>query len=155
MSDRKARLEIEELRVIEKKVFGRRHGKADFYRYLEAVLKLYTVWKVAGKVKQRIKRLARLYKDEIKLRKNTHPMRAIIDASSRQNPQVKSRWTRALEYAAKNGAQVNKAGFKQFLKDNGGPAGCATKIARPKAAKGKVLLNWGRRLGSSERLSRG
>jgi len=101
-ADEKTKREIEVLRKIEEKVFGPRHGKTDFYEYLEAVLKLYADWKAGGKAKKRADRVARLYKAEVKLRNNTHPIRVIIDASSKQKTDVKSEWTRALQYALKN-----------------------------------------------------
>ena len=129
-TDEKTKREIEMLRKIEEKVFGPRHGKTDFYEYLEAVLKLYADWKAGGKAKKRVPRLARLYKAEVKLRKNTHPIRVIIDASSKQKADVKSEWTRALQYALKNKSQVENVGLKKFLESNGGVAGCASQVAK-------------------------
>jgi hypothetical protein len=124
--------EIEELRKLEKKTFGPRHGKFDFYDYLEAVVKLYLEWKTEKKSKVRAKQLATYH--NVKLRKNTHPTRAIIDASSEQDVQVKSEWTRALQYLEKNAAQVQKEGFKKFVGNNGGISGCAAKGAKHRAA---------------------
>ena len=74
----KIRSEIEVLRALEERAFGPRHGKFDFYDYLDGVWKLYSKWKEANKAQTRAKRLASMYK--FKLRKNTHPIRAIIDA---------------------------------------------------------------------------
>lgn len=120
--------EIDRLRKLEEKAFGPRHGKNEFYDYLEEVWKLYQKWKVVKKSKIRAKKLAEYY--EIKWRKNTHPIRVIIDASSEQDAQVKSRWTRALQYVAKNGAQVGKMGFRTFIEGNGGVYGCSRGDAR-------------------------
>ena len=92
--------EIERLRALEEKAFGPRHGKYDFYDYLEEVWELYSKWKEANKAHARAKRLAAMYK--FKLRQNTHPIRAIIDASSKKGVGDKSEWTRALQYAARN-----------------------------------------------------
>src|SRR6185312_16317616 len=94
--EEKIRGEIEKLRILEEKAFGPRHGKYDFYVYLEKVWELYLSWKAANKAQSRAKRLASMYK--FKLRKNTHPIRAIIDASSTQKVGDKSEWTRALKY---------------------------------------------------------
>ena len=136
--------EIERLRALEEKAFGPRHGKYDFYEYLEEVWELYSKWKEANKAQAHAKRLAAMYK--FKLRKNTHPIRAIIDASSKKGVGDKSEWTRALKYAARNRSQIEKVGFRKFLESNGGPAGCAAKGAERRVGKKrKVRSNWGRR----------
>jgi hypothetical protein len=142
--EEKMRSEIELLRELEKKAFGPRHGKYDFYDYLEEVWNLYLQWKGAKKTQARAKRLASMYK--FKLRKNTHPIRAIIDSSSQKDVGDKSEWTRALKYAERNRSQIEKVGLRRFLEDNGGPAGCADKGSTRRAAKKrKVRSNWGRR----------
>lgn len=122
--------EIEPLRELEKKSFGPRHRKHDFYGYLEGVWKLYLKWKVDKRRTARAGQLAKFY--EVKLRKNTHPIRAIIDASSHQDARVKSCWVRALQYLEKNQAQVEKVGFKDFVEGNGGVIGCAAKAPKLK-----------------------
>ena len=138
----KIRSEIEMLRKLEEKAFGPRHGKYDFYDYLEGVWKLYLKWKGAKKSQTRAKRISSMYK--FKLRRNTHPTRAIIDASSQKGVGDKSEWTRALKYAEKNRSQIED--FREFLESNGGPAGCADKgAARRAPKKRKVRSNWGRR----------
>jgi hypothetical protein len=140
----KIRSEIEVLRELEEKAFGPRHGKFDFYDYLEGAWKLYSKWKEANKAQTRAKRLASMYK--FKLRKNTHPIRALLDASSTKDVGDKSEWARALKYAERNRSQVEKVGFRHFLESNGGPAGCADKGAAPRVAKKrKVRSNWGPR----------
>jgi hypothetical protein len=65
---------------------------------------------------------------EIDLRKNKSPIHIIIEASSEEEDRrVKSRWAIAIEYAvAKN---VRKDDFVEFLEKNGGPQGCARKMA--------------------------
>ena len=142
--EEKIRGEIQGLCALEGKAFGPRHGKYDFYDYLEKVWELYSKWKEANKAQIRAKRLASMYK--FKLRNNTHPIRAIIDASSTKPVGDKSEWTRALKYAERNRSQIEKVGFRKFLKSNGGPAGCAAKgAARRVVKKRKVRSNWGRR----------
>lgn len=128
------KVSIEGLRKLEKKVFGPRHHKRDFYRYLEAVFRLYSQWKAGGVSKKRAAQVASMY--EVKLRTNTHPLRVIIETSSEQNADVKSRWTRALQYAWKRRHEIDEVGFVQFLEGNGGVRGCADKIAEinPKKA---------------------
>ena len=142
--EQKIRGEIERLRKLEEKVFGPRHGKYDFYDYLEEVFRLYLKWKEIKKTQARAKQLSSWYK--FKLRKNTHLTRAIIDASSKKDVGDKSEWTRALKYAERNRSQVEKVGLRKFLESNGGPAGCADKGATPRVGKKrKVRSNWGRR----------
>ena len=130
--------DIKRLRRIEEACFGPRHKKTDFYEYLEGVLKLYFKWKdgnFAGKAAKRV--LAKLYPDRVKIRSNTQTIRSIIDASSKQDKQTKSRWTNALRYAVKNRATVKDIGLGGFFGRNGGPAGCERKMAAiGKARKG-------------------
>ena len=68
--EEKIRGEIERLRALEEKAFGPRHGKYDFYDYLEEVWELYSKWKEANTAQTRAKRLASMYK--FKLRQE-HP----------------------------------------------------------------------------------
>ena len=68
---------------IRKKCFGPRHKKTDFYEYLEGVFDLYLMWKdrnCAGKAAKEV--LAEMYPRSVKVRKGTHTIRCIIDASS-------------------------------------------------------------------------
>jgi hypothetical protein len=110
---------IEKLRKKEKWSFRERHGKTDFYEYLKSVYRLRR-W-----AKRRAKHVAALY--DIQVRKGKTPIRIVLDASCDQDRQVKSRWVIAIEYAvAKN---VRKADFVEFLEKNGGPQGCARKMA--------------------------
>jgi hypothetical protein len=117
---------IKKLRNLEKKAFGERHGKTDFHAYLKGV---YNAWDwTDAKASRRLGRhVAALY--EIDTRQNKSPMRIVIDASAEEEDrQVKSKWVQTLEYAVAKGAR-GKA-FKNFLKRNGGVAGCAQKMAQ-------------------------
>jgi hypothetical protein len=116
---------IEKLRKKEKWSFRERHGKTDFYAYLEAVYQVRD-WHDSRESKRWSRKVAALYK--IDIRKNTHFIRIIIDASCDQDRQVKSRWTQCLEYALAK--KVSKSGFIEFLEESGGPAGCAAKMAK-------------------------
>lgn len=129
--------EIERLRKLAEKAFGPRHGRYDFYDYLEGVWELYLKWKADKKLKARSEQLAEFYKDKVKLRRNTHAIRAIIDASCSQSPDDKSEWTRALKHLENNLAQVQEVGFRNFIEDNGGPYGCARHVAERRKGKGK------------------
>ena len=127
---------IKRLRRIEDGCFGPRHKKTDFYKYLEAVLKLYLKWKDAnfsGNAAKSV--LAKLYPGRVKIRSNTHTIRSIIDASSEQDKQTKSRWTNALRYAVRKRATVEDIGLDGFFGKNGGPAGCDGKMAAIRRAR--------------------
>jgi hypothetical protein len=137
------KLKIKELRRLEKQAFGQRHGKTDFYDYLKAV---YNAWdwsdaKTASRVGRQVAKLCK-----IEARKNKSPIRIVIDATSNaQDRQAKSRWTQALEYAIRK--KVRGTAFKNFLRKNGGPSGCATAMAalRKRKARSKRLRGWGRK----------
>jgi hypothetical protein len=77
---------------------------------------------------------------EVKLRNNTHPIRVIINASSAQNREIKSRWTRALQFALKHRAEVVEMGLMRFLERNGGVDGCARRIAQKSPRREKVTV---------------
>jgi hypothetical protein len=116
---------IETLRRLERKAFGPRHGKTDFYDYLKAIYKRWD-WTDPQESARVGRRVAKLY--EIDTRKNKSPIRIVIDATSNtQDRQEKSEWTRALEYAVAKRAAED--GLKKFLKKNGGVSGCAKKMA--------------------------
>ena len=134
------RAAITKLAKLETKCFGPRHKKTDFYKYLEGVFDLYLMWKnrnCAGKGAKEV--LAELYPDKVKIRKGTHTIRCIIDASSpginaltnedkESEEKKRSRWTNALRYAVRDRATVKQIGLGGFFGRNGGVAGCATKM---------------------------
>ena len=59
--------------------------------------------------------------------KRTHPIRVIIDATSTADIKTKSRWSRALRYAWRE--RKTWTNLTSFLRENGGPAGCAEQFA--------------------------
>ena len=77
-----------------------------------------------------------MYPDKVKIRRGTHTIRCIIDASSpvidalskedkEAEEKKRSRWTSALRYAVRNKATVKEIGLGGFFGRNGGVAGCA------------------------------
>ena len=132
---------ITELARLEKWAFRPRHKKTDFYEYLDGVLNLYLKWKdqnCAGKAAKGV--LAEMYPDKVKIRRGTHTIRCIIDASSpvidalskedkEAEEKKRSCWTSALRYAVRNKATVKEIGLGGFFGRNGGPAGCARQMA--------------------------
>jgi hypothetical protein len=69
----------------------------------------------------------------LRKQRQAHPIRVIIDATSTTDDKTKSRWTRALRYAWRE--RKTWTDLKMFLRENGGPAGCAARFAavHPKA----------------------
>ena len=126
---------VKRLRRIEEECFGPRHKRTDFYRYLKPVLKGYLKWK-DDKIRNESQRLlAELYPKRVKVRSDTDTICSIIDASSKQDKQEKSRLTNALIYAVRKRVEVGKIGLSEFFENNGGVAGCASKMAAIRKAK--------------------
>jgi hypothetical protein len=129
ISDRHLRQTIDDLRKLERKCFASRSRFA-FYDYLAAVFELYVQLR-----RKQAKKAATLIVKLFVLRsqKRTHPIRVIIGASSSADNKTKSRWTRALRYAWYK--RKTWRDLKTFLRENGGPAGCAEQFAavHPKA----------------------
>jgi hypothetical protein len=118
---------IDELLENEKWSFRERHGRTDFYAYLKSINSRRD-W-----AKRNAMKVAALY--EINVRKNNTPMRIIIDASSEEDRYTKSRWLITLQYA--EAMKVRESDFVDFLQENGGPAGCARKMAALKKKRAK------------------
>lgn len=111
------------------------------------MLKLYLQWKdrnCAGKEARAV--LAELEPKRVKIRRNTHTVRSIIDASSKiietlsvddkkEEEKKRSCWTSALQFAAGKRASVEDIGLGAFFGRNGGPAGCAKQMAAIRKAR--------------------
>jgi hypothetical protein len=150
LSDMELKSKLKELRNLEKWAFRPRHGRTDFYKYLKGVYNLcdWTDKKIARRMAQHVEKLC-----DLKVRAGTEPIRIVIDATSpgqsRREQQEKSEWAQALQYAIRK--KAGGSGFKKFLDRNGGPSGCAAKMAalRKKERKRVWARTWGRKKGSS------
>jgi hypothetical protein len=130
ISDQQLRKTIDGLRGLERKCFGSRSRFA-FYDYLAAVLELFVRLRRTKRAKKAAGLIAKFF--GLCNQERTHPIRAIINATSTTDDKTKSRWSRALRYAwRKRRAWTDLA---KFLRENGGPAGCAARFAavHPKA----------------------
>ena len=116
---------IDDLRDAEQKSFGDHHRRTDFYRYLTDVYDTDVYWKGRKNSKQRARRVAALIGR--KVRKNTHPLLILIDATSTQSAQVRTRWVQALRFAARRG--VKPEDLSSFFNNNNGVSGCARKMS--------------------------
>jgi hypothetical protein len=74
-------------------------GRFRFYGYLAAVYRTFKQWKDLGISKRMARQLGKYF--NASSRKGTGPVRTLIDATfPALDPTQKSRWSRALEYAA-------------------------------------------------------
>jgi hypothetical protein len=124
------KIKIRELRALESQAFAARHGKTDFYVYLNAIYKARD-WTDSAGSRRSANDVAAVC--QVGTRKNKSPIRTLIDATSIQKRDVKSEWAQALEYAIANKVRGNH--FKAFVKQNGGVAGCAKKMAALRKAR--------------------
>jgi hypothetical protein len=123
-SDRQLRKIIDGLRNLERNCFASRSRFA-FYDYLAAVFEFYVQLRRRNRAKPLAKRIAKLF--GLRKQNGTHPIRVIIDATSTADLKTRSRWTRALKYAWRE--RKTWTDLISFLRENGGPAGCARQFA--------------------------
>jgi hypothetical protein len=124
MSDRQLRKVITDLIKLERKCFAARNRLA-FYDYLAAVFELYVQLRRRNQAKPSARLIAKLF--GLRKQNRTHCIRAIIDTTSTADMKTKSRWTRALKYAWRE--RKTWKDLASFLRENGGPAGCARQFA--------------------------
>jgi hypothetical protein len=122
-SDRQLRKTIDDLRVLERDCFASRSRFA-FYDYLAAVFELYVQLRRSNQAKPAARRIAKLFG---LCNPSIYPIRVIIDATSTADLKTRSRWSRALRYAWHERRTWKDLG--SFLRENGGPAGCADQFA--------------------------
>jgi hypothetical protein len=124
ISDRQLRKTIDDLRRLERKSFASRRRFA-FYDYLVAVFELYVQLRRTKQATKAAAFIAKLF--QLRNQKRTHPIKVIIDATSTADNKMKSRWSRALRYAWRE--RKTWKDLASFLRENGGPAGCADQFA--------------------------
>jgi hypothetical protein len=102
-------------------------GRFKFYGYLEAVYRTYKEWRELGISQKMARHVGKYFK--IPHRKGTTPVRTLIDATFPDlDPKQKSRWSRALEYAAL--AKVTAENLPRLFKSHSGITGCACLAAK-------------------------
>ena len=124
ISDLQLQKTIDGLRRLERKCFASRSRFA-FYDYLAAVIELYVQLRRTKQAKTAATLIVKLF--GLRSKKGTHPIRVTIDATSSADIKTKSRWTRALRYAWRERRAWTD--LRTFLRENGGPAGCAEQFA--------------------------
>jgi hypothetical protein len=124
ISDRQLRKTIDDLRRLERKCFAAR-SRCAFYDYLAAVFEVYVQLRRRNQARSLARRIAELF--GLRKQNGIHCIRAIIDATSTADLKTKSRWTRALKYSWRE--RKTWKDLDAFLRENGGPAGCADQFA--------------------------
>ena len=124
ISDWQLRKTIDDLGELERDCFATTSRFA-FYDYLAAVFELYVQLRRKNQAKHAARRIAELF--ELCKQGRSHPIRVIIDATSTTDLKTRSRWSRALRYAWRERRTWKDLG--SFLRENGGPAGCADQFA--------------------------
>jgi hypothetical protein len=89
------------------------------------VFELYVRLRRKNQAKASARRIAELF--GLRKQNGTHSMRVIIDATSTADLKTRSRWSRALRYAWRE--RRTWRDLRTFLRENGGPAGCADQFA--------------------------
>jgi hypothetical protein len=123
-SDRQLQKTIDDLKGLKRKCFDTRSRFA-FYEYLAAVFELYVQLRRRNQAKPSARRIAKLF--GFRKQKRSHCIRVLIDATSTTDLKTRSRWTRALRYAWRE--RKTWKDLDAFLRENGGPAGCAEQFA--------------------------
>jgi hypothetical protein len=129
---RRLERDICRLRTLGERCFPSR-GERDLLVYLSFVHNAYSGMRRRNWAHQGAKVLTSLYK--MPARRDRHPIRAIIDASTLPDAdaKAKSRATQALRYAWRQGAEWDD--IIEFIQQNGGVAGCAAQFAQANRSK--------------------
>jgi hypothetical protein len=117
----------------------RQTGRSQFYGYLAAVYRTYKEWKDLGISKRMARHLAKYL--VIPRREGTSPVRTLIDVTfPALDPKQKSRWSRALEFAALT--KTTPDDLPKLFKNYSGIAGCARFAAKQKPKKEMYRNDW-------------
>jgi hypothetical protein len=114
-------------------------GRCRFYGYLAAVYRIFKEWKDLGISRRMARYVARYFKTP--RRKGTSPVRTLIDTTfPALDPKQKSRWSRALEFAAPE--KIAPKNLPQLFKTHSGIAGCARFAAKQKPKRDTKRNDW-------------
>jgi hypothetical protein len=131
-SDRRLKRKVRACKEAFRRAFGEvRPGKRRFahYDYLQCVYSLYADLKGNGAAKKVSARIGRLFDRPVE--RNTHLVRTIINATSTGiDVKTASRWTQALRYCWRERGEWSDV--REFMRSNGGIAGCASAFANRK-----------------------
>ena len=114
-------------------------GRFRFYPYLVAVYRTCSGWKRLGVSRKMARHVAKAFKTP--RRKGTTPVRTLIDATfPALDSKQRSRWSRALEFAAF--AKATPEQLPNLFKSHAGISGCARLAAKQKAKKETYRDDW-------------
>jgi hypothetical protein len=117
----------------------RETGRFKFYPYLVAVYRTYKEWRQDGIAKKTARHVARCFR--IPRKRGTSPIRTLIDVTfPTLNHKQKSRWSRALKFAALEKATPED--LPTLFKRHAGIAGCARLAAKPTPKKESCWDEW-------------
>jgi hypothetical protein len=133
-----AELQLKAIRKLANRVH-RGSCRFAFYEYLTAVYRLNRLWRRSSQDRVTARRVARQL--GLHRRKGSSPLRVIVDATNAAaGSKQKSRWVRALEFAAKE--NTPSAGLSDLFRSKGGVAGCARQAARLAPKKTITRDDW-------------
>jgi hypothetical protein len=116
-----------------------RTGRFKFYGYLAAVYRIFKEWKDLGISKRMARHVARRLMTP--RRKGASPARTLIDATfPALDPKQKSRWSRALEFAAL--MKTTPENLPKLFKNHSGIAGCARRAAKQNPKRETDRNDW-------------
>jgi hypothetical protein len=114
-------------------------GRFKFYSYLTAVYRTLKEWKDQGISKRMARHVVKYFK--IPHRNGTSLARTLIDATfPALDPKQKSKWSRALEFAALTKKAPHD--LPKLFKDSSGIAGCARLATKRKPRKQIDRNDW-------------
>ena len=136
-TDQFLRGRISKLRKLEQECFASR-TRFGFYQYLASVYQLYADLRKINASHDAARRIAKLF--NLDIHQDAHLIRVILDANSQADSKAKSRWPRALRFARHE--RESWTDLESFLRENGGPAGCASQhgALHPRPPRGCVRV---------------
>jgi hypothetical protein len=114
-------------------------GRFKFHDYLVAVYRTYQEWSELGISRRMTRRVVKYF--EIPHRRGASPARRLIDATSPAlDLKQKSRWSRALDFAAST--KVTPDDLPKLFKNSSGIAGCARLATKRKPKRDRYRDDW-------------
>jgi hypothetical protein len=110
---------LEAVKATAQKAFDS-HRRFWFYALLEGAYSTFVEWRAVRHSQKNAKKAARLY--GVKIEEDTHPLSVIIKIVTPPGVDTR-RWVEGLLFAHNKGVQPKD--LVAFLKEHGGPAGCA------------------------------
>jgi hypothetical protein len=134
---KKSRLssELETLRAVSKRTFSSGNRMA-VHKLLGAIFNLVTRWEVEDRLEEGLYRLLDSLQDPVPLRIGEAFAVVIYCTAPHVDKKSRSKWARALRYAAAN--KQDDESIKSFFKRKGGINACASRYAEYVRRPGKV-----------------